>query len=70
MAFASQADLVQVKGLVDVIQNDVGVVKGIVGQLGADMQTTKVDISNVTQQQITAMAKFESDTAKAVIKTR
>ena len=30
--------------------------KGIMDQLGADMQTTKIDISNVTQQQIAAMA--------------
>ena len=56
---ASAADMMQV-------QSDLATLKGIVDQLGAQMQVTKIDLGNVTQANRIEMNKFEEQTVVEV----
>ena len=52
------------------MREDLATLKGIVDQLGAQMQLTKVDLGNVTAANINEMKKFEDLTVKEVIKMK
>ena len=60
---ATAADIQQV-------QQDLIGLKGMVEQLGFQMQLTKVDLRNITATNINQMKNFEKQTVKEVIKMK